>query len=177
MRFFEFIPDGAVECYVRAWIHSYDENEFIQRLRPAVVICQVEADRMNFSELCGYEVIGMAYPCGGVNYNAYASDIIRKYTGIKYARTIVSNRNFSVQDNLYELKPTVYHHEEFEEMIRLGKQFLDLNTEKPKIFYIWGHSYEFDIHDSWKIFEAFLEIMSGRDDICYCTNKEILLKV
>ena len=78
---------------------------------------------------------------------------------------------------MYEFKPTIYHHEEFDEMIRLGKQFLELKTEKPKIFYIWGHSYEFDIHDSWKQFEAFLEMMSGRDDICYCTNKEILLKV
>ena len=141
------------------------------------IVRQVEDDRINLSELCGYEVVGMAYPCGGVNYNAYASDIIKKYTGIKYARTIVSNRNFSVQGNLYEFKPTVYHHEEFEEMIRLGKHFLELKTEKPKIFYIWGHSYEFDIHDNWKRFEAFLEMMSGRDDICYCTNKEILLKV
>ena len=39
MRFFDFIPDESVECYVQAWIHLYDEVEFEQRLRPAVVIC------------------------------------------------------------------------------------------------------------------------------------------
>ncbi len=39
MIFFDFIPDGAEDCYVQAWIHSYDENEFTQRPRPAVVIC------------------------------------------------------------------------------------------------------------------------------------------
>jgi len=39
MQFFEFIPDGEGECFVQAWIHSYDELEFTQRLRPAVVIC------------------------------------------------------------------------------------------------------------------------------------------
>ncbi|MEE0946931.1 MAG: polysaccharide deacetylase family protein [Acutalibacteraceae bacterium] len=30
------------------------------------VIRQVEEDRIKLSELAGYEVIGMAYPCGGV---------------------------------------------------------------------------------------------------------------
>lgn len=31
------------------------------------VIRQVKTDRENLSELFGYEVYGMAYPCGGVN--------------------------------------------------------------------------------------------------------------
>ena len=31
------------------------------------VIHQVESDRQRLSELAGYEVVGMAYPCGGVN--------------------------------------------------------------------------------------------------------------
>lgn len=139
------------------------------------IIHQVEEDRMKLSSLCGYEVIGMAYPCGGVNYNAFVSDAIRKHTGIKFARTIVSNRNFSKQENLYEFKPTVYFYVEFEEMFRLGKQFIDLKVEKPQTFYVWGHSYEFDVDDGWKKFEAFLEMMSGREDICYCTNRDALI--
>ena len=60
-------------------------------------------------------------------------------------------------------------------MIELGKQFLDLKTDKPQIYYVWGHAYEFDIYQNWDKFEAFLEMMSGRDDICYCTNTEALL--
>ena len=90
------------------------------------IIRQVEEDRVKLSELCGYDVVGMAYPCGGVNYNAVVSEIIRKDTKIQYARTIVSNRNFSRQINLYEFKPTVYCYEEFEEMFQLGKYFLNL---------------------------------------------------
>lgn len=148
--------------------HINDENEIIH---------QIETDRIELSELCGYEVFGMAYPCGGVNYNTYVSDIIRKNTGIKYARTIISNRDFSVQNNLYEFKPTVHHHDEFDEMIHLGKQFLELKTSNPVIFYIWGHSYEFDVDNSWKRFEEFLEMMSGRADVSYCTNREVLLKI
>ena len=31
------------------------------------VIRQVEQDRLRLSELAGYEVVGFAYPCGGVS--------------------------------------------------------------------------------------------------------------
>lgn len=46
MKFFEFIPEGAKDCSVRAWIHAYDEIEIEQRFRPAIVICPGGAYRM-----------------------------------------------------------------------------------------------------------------------------------
>lgn len=57
----------------------------------------------------------------------------------------------------------------------LGEQFIELETEEPKVFYIWGHSYELDYHDDWEKFEKFCKMMGGRDDIFYGTNREILL--
>ena len=42
------------------------------------------------------------------------------------------------------------------------------------LFYIWGHSYEFDIDKSWDAFEEFLKYISGRDGIFYGTNRECL---
>ena len=48
-------------------------------------------------------------------------------------------------------------------------------TAKTQIFYVWGHSFEFDIHNSWDRFEEFLKMMANKDDISYCTNKEALL--
>ncbi len=47
--------------------------------------------------------------------------------------------------------------------------------ESEKIFYIWGHSYEFDINDEWDKFEEFCKYIANRSDIFYGTNKEILL--
>ena len=47
----------------------------------AQIIRQVEQDRLNLSELCGYEVIGMAYPCGGQNHDDRVADIIRNKIG------------------------------------------------------------------------------------------------
>ena len=60
-------------------------------------------------------------------------------------------------------------------MIELGQKFLQLKPTTPQIFYIWGHSYEFDIHNDWARFEEFLKTISGKDDIFYGTNSQVLL--
>ena len=139
------------------------------------IIRQVEQDRLNLSELVGYEVVGMAYPGGGVNFNAHVADVIREHTGIKYARTTVSNYSFDPQPDLLVFKPTVYHHREMDELERLADEFIALKPDTPKIMYVWGHAYEFDIRNDWDRFENILKRLSGHDDIFYGTNKEVLL--
>lgn len=136
---------------------------------------QVEVDRINLSELAGYEVTGMAYPGGGLNYSDKVVKVLKTRTGVQYARTTVSNYGFDTQQDLYRFKPSVYHVMEMEKMFELGRLFLDGNAEEKQIFYIWGHSYEFDIYDTWDRFEEFLKMISGRNDIFYGTNREVLL--
>lgn len=166
--------------------HIYEGHEvaahtlthpFLPDLPKEEIIRQVEDDRLKLSELCGYEVIGMAYPNGGKNYSDFVSETIKENTGIKYARTIISTHSFDAQENLYQFHPTAWNYGEMDKIFELGKQFLDLKTNETKIFYIWGHTYEFDAKDSWGRMEEFLEMMSGRDDISYCTNKEALLNL
>lgn len=141
----------------------------------AEVIRQVENDRLNLSSLAGYEVVGMAYPGGGINNDDRVASVIKNNTGIKYARTISDNSSFDLQANLYRFNPTVYHLD-FEKMTALGEEFISLKTETPKIFYIWGHSYEMDYGaDYWIRLEEFFKLISGRDDIFYGTNKEVLI--
>lgn len=137
------------------------------------IIEEVENDRVKLSELCGYDVVGFAYPGG--DWDHRVSDIIKTKTGIKYCRTVTSTHSFAPQNNLHEFHPTVYHHKEWDKMFELGEQFLNLKTDTPAVFYVWGHGYEFDIHNSWDRFEEFLKMMSGKDDIIYGTNKELLL--
>ena len=43
----------------------------------------------------------------------------------------------------------------------------------PKLFYLWGHTYEFADNDNWYIIEQFAEKMGGHDDVFYGTNMEI----
>ena len=139
------------------------------------IIRQVEEDRLTLSELAGYEVIGMAYPCGGVNNDDRVAKIIKENTGVLYSRTITCNNSFDIQDNLYRFNPTAFHIN-FENVMNLGREFLDMKTDTKKVFYVWGHSYEMDCgSDDWVRLEEFFELISGHDDIYYGTNKEVLL--
>lgn len=138
------------------------------------IISQVEEDRMKLSELCGYEVIGMAYPCGGVNNDDRVAEIIKNNTGVKFSRTITSTDSFEKQDNLYRFNPTVYI-VDTDDMEALGKKFLEEKPDTEKIMYVWGHAYEFDALLMWDRFEEFLKMMSGHNDIFYGTNREVLL--
>lgn len=147
----------------------------LPKCEDAEVIRQVQKDVENLSELVGYQVVGMAYPGGGINNDERVAKLIRENTDIKYARTITSNYSFDLQNDLYRFKPTVYHHGEFDKMFELAEQFINLKTDTPKIFYIWGHAYEFDINNSWARFEEFCKLISGKEDIFYGTNREVLL--
>ena len=139
------------------------------------IIRQVETDRLNLSELVGYEVVGMAYPCGGVNNDDRVAGIIKKNTGVKYSRTITTNNCFDLQENLYRFNPTAYHLD-FEKMMQLGREFVEFKPKEPKVFYIWGHSYEMDYGaDYWVKLEEFFKLISNKEDIFYGTNKEVLL--
>ncbi len=149
-------------------------HPFLPDLPDHEVIRQVEEDRLALSDMAGYEVVGMAYPGGGINFNKHVAKLIREKTGIQYARTTVSSRNFDLQTDLYVFQPTVYHHAEFDEMLRLGDQFLSSTPDRPQVFCIWGHSYEFDIHNDWERMEAFCKMISGRKDVFYGTNREVL---
>lgn len=136
------------------------------------VIRQVETDRINLSKLVGYEVKGMAYPCGGKNNDERVAKLIKENTGIKYSRTITSTKSFDLQSDLIRFDPTERQgdHKSIEE---LTKKFIDLKPDSPKLFYIWGHSFEFDTDNSWSWFEDICKELANRKDIFYGTNSQV----
>ena len=141
------------------------------------IIYQIEQDRKVLSELCGYEVIGMAYPGGGINHDDRVVDVVKNYTGVKYARGNGQSLSFDLPNDLYDFDGTSYMVDK-ENLFKLGEQFINLKTDQPKMFYIWGHAYELDFADqiNWQEMEEFCKMISGKDDIFYGTNKEVLLK-
>lgn len=156
-------------------VHTLTHPNLTQ-LDEETIINQVEQDRLNLSELTEYEVIGMAYPCGGINNDDRVAGIIKEHTGVSYCRTITNTDSFDKQDNLYRFNPNVYHIMEFDRLMQLGQQFVELKATSPQIFYIWGHSYEMDFQpDYWIKLEEFFKLISNRNDIFYGTNKEVLL--
>ena len=147
----------------------------LTQLSDGEIAREVEEDRLALSELAGYEVVGMAYPGGGVNFDARVAEVIRRHTGIRYARTTLSTHAFSAQPDLLTFHPTVYHHVEFDKAFELARAFLELTPSDPSVLYIWGHSYEFDIGNTWAKMEELCRLLSGREDIFYGTNREVLL--
>ena len=157
----------AVHTLTRPRLPDLDDAEVIQ---------QVETDRQNLSALVGYEVIGMAYPCGGVNNDDRVATLIRENTGVKYARTITSVDSFDLQDNLYRFNPNVHDVFEGDRLMELGRRFVESKPDQPQILYVWGHSYEMDFkEDNWAKLEEFFKLVAGRDDVFYGTNREVLL--
>ncbi len=138
------------------------------------IIKEVEEDRTSLEKLVGYDIKGMTYPYGGVDDRIVK--LLQEKTKIKYSRTVNDTFNFNSQEDLLRFNPTVYYIK-VESLWELAKKFLELETEDDKIFYIWGHSYELDGHPdmTWNEIKKFCEYMSGKSDIFYGTNREILL--
>jgi hypothetical protein len=42
-----------------------------------------------------------------------------------------------------------------------------------RLFYIWGHSFEFDRNDNWQHLEDICGVLANKEDIWYATNIEI----
>ena len=139
------------------------------------VIYQVEEDRKQLSRLVGYEVKGMAYPCGGVMNDDRTAAILQKSKGVEYARTINSTLSFQLPKNPYRWHPTVYARD-YKNTFALAEQFLALETEEPQIFFVWGHAHEFDILDdmTWERVEELCKMLSAREDVFYGTNQQAL---
>lgn len=154
-------------------VHTLD-HPLLPTLTDDEIVREVEEDRKKLSELCGYEVVGMAYPGGGKNCDERVAEVVRTRTGVKYARTNKSINSFDLPKNLYLLDGIYYCDERFESIV---EEFLALETDTPQLLYIWGHTYEMDFeYITWEKFESLCQKMSGRSDIFYGTNKEVLLE-
>ena len=155
-------------------VHSLSHPNLTE-LEDFDVIYQVEEDRKRLSDLCGYEVVGMAYPCGGVNNDDRVAEIIKNNTGVKYSRTITSTFDFVKQENLYRFNPSVYLARD--NVFEIAEKFFNDDSPEDKLFYLWAHTYEFDYKENmlWDRFEQLCKLISGKSNVFYGTNKEVLL--
>ena len=131
-------------------------------------------DRIALEREFGGIIRGMAYANGSFNDNVV--EMLKK-CGIAYSRTTVSTHTFNIPTNWLKLDPTCHHRDPM--LMELADKFLD-NTvhekwwrNRPELFYVWGHSYEFNDNDNWYIIEDFCKKLAGKDYIWYATNIEI----
>src|SRR5699024_5721324 len=133
------------------------------------IIEEVIEDRKSLERVLGYTVRGLSYPNG--SYNPIIKEML-PHLGIEYARTVHSTGSFGMPDDFIEWNPTCHHNRN---LLELTEQFKQLHKKQYLyMFYVWGHSYEFDHDDNWDLIEQFSRSISDQSDIWYATNIEIV---
>lgn len=153
-----------VEVAVHAVTHP-----FLETLPASLVMQEIVQDRVNLEDQFGTIVRGMAYPYGTYNDTVVQ---VAEQAGIAYSRTVHSHHRFDVPTDWLRMGATCHHNDA--ELMTLARRFLnDTPDRAPYLFYLWGHSYEFESADNWHVIEEFLQVMGGRQDVWYATNIEI----
>lgn len=161
----ELYINSGHEVAVHALTHP-----FLEKIKPEQVAFEVLEDRKNIEKEYKSIARGMAYPFG--TYSDMVVEVL-KNSGICYSRTVKSTENFAFPENWLTLHPTCHHNNP--KLMELAEKFVDAKPDfkHSYMFYLWGHSYEFDNNDNWEVIEKFAEYIGGKDDIWYATNIEV----
>lgn len=160
----ELYKDSGMEVAVHGLTHP-----FLEKLPVNICNYEVLQDRINLEKEYDCFVRGMAYPFG--TYSDQVVDVL-KQCGIIYSRTVEITEKFDIPTDWLRLPATCHHNHP--RLMELAENFLAPDRHgKPYLFYLWGHSYEFEADDNWNVIEEFAEYLGNRDNIWYATNIEV----
>lgn len=160
-------------CKHEIAVHGY-KHPSLAELDRDMIVYDIIKDREALEELFGRVIKGMAYPNGSVDDKTVEA---LRMCGIEYARTVVSTEKFDIPTDWLRLPATCHHNNP--RLMELAKAFVEAGPARnfwydtPMLFYLWGHSYEFNDRDNWNVIEEFAEYIGGREEIWYATNGEI----
>ena len=168
--------EEAIELYTSSGMEVAVHGEkhlWLTRIPLSSAISEVLNDRVNLEKDFDVFARGMAYACG--DYNDEVIDVLKKI-GIVYSRTVNSTFRFDLPTKWLKLDPTCHH--DYPKLMELLENFLTVDPNKAfrkdsLLFYLWGHSYEFNDSNSWHIIENFAKRVSLSDDVYHATNIEI----
>ena len=156
--------DSGQEVALHSATHPH-----LERLPAGMIAHEMMMDRLTLEGLFGRVIRGMAYPFG--TYHDDVVDVLRTL-GLVYARTVESSRGFVIPRDWLRLRPTCHHDDP--ELMPLLHRFLSPDAGgEARLFYLWGHSYEFEQHGNWEVIQHFAQAAGGRKDVWYATNIEV----
>ncbi len=166
------------EIAAHGYTHKAPGNSTDIEIINDVLACRNELEK-EFDTI----IRGMAYPdCGITNVSEKRYEEIKQILvslGIAYSRTLgKDNNSFALPADWHAWMPTAHH--DNPNVIEWAEKFVSTDFSKlyysarsPRLFYLWGHSYEFDRNNNWKHIENLCRILGNKDDIWYATNIEI----
>lgn len=146
--------------------HTFGHN-WNERIPLDKMISQVVDGRNSLEDMIGKPVRGYAYPNG--KYNSELLSLLRSL-GVSYARTAAQTRTYAHPIDFLTWDGTCHH----DNSVGDAKNFINLSSySKLPIFYVWGHSHDFQRKNNWNVISEALEILKGDDSIWYATNIEL----
>lgn len=130
---------------------------------------EVLEDKRALERAMNAVIRGMSYPQG--RYTSQVIELARN-AGMEYARTVQETKRFELPTDFMQWHPTCHHNRGLMEC--LDDFFSPDRYEHMKLFYVWGHSYEFPRDNNWTMIEEFCEKAGGRENVWYATNIEIV---
>lgn len=171
---YKFSKEKIAEIYEgqEIAVHTMTHPDLV-RVGDGMLAYEIVQCRKELEEIAQAPVTGMAYPMGTFSEKV---EKVAAGCGITYSRTTKQTFTFDLPEDFLAWHPTCHHTEE--KMFELLEEFLkpiDMTKKflAPKLYYLWGHSYEFDAFDQWADIERFLKSASGKEDIWYATNGQI----
>jgi len=148
--------------------HAFNHPN-LKSLTKAEITGEIMLDRVAIEKETGVITRGHAYP-----YGTFCDMVVEclESCGMLYARGVSSTNSFKIPDDFLRLQPTCHH--KAENLMELAKKFVQMSVQgEPMLFYLWGHSYEFEGDNNWNVIEEFAQFIGNREDIWYATNTEI----
>ncbi len=161
----ETYADSGMEIALHSFTHPY-----LDRIPQEMVVYEVMKDRETLEALFGRVIRGMAYPMG-----TYSDMTVKVLDACKvaYARTVESTGRFDLPTDWLRMPATCHHNDP--RALEIATTFAqgDVGRSAVWLFYLWGHSYEFEANDNWDRIEDILSVVGGHEDVWYATNMEI----
>ena len=158
--------DSGMEVAFHSYTHPHLES-----LPAPQAAYEIVRDRATLEEDFGVIVRGGAYPYG--TYNDETVQALRD-AGLVYCRTTKSTEKFDIPTDWLRMPATCHHrNQRLGELTRAFTEAVPQPGDAPMLFYLWGHSYEFERDNNWEIIENFAADIGHRSDVWYATNIEI----
>ena len=142
--------------------HSLYHPHLIE-LKKNEITLEIINDIENLEMISDTIIKSFAYPFG--EYNEKLISILKK-SGLTNARTVNDSKSFELPEDFFKWHPTC-HHSSAEEYL---ERFVSTESEQPLLFFMWGHSWEFDKNienNNWQYFEDLCKTVSAKEDIWY----------
>ena len=152
-------------------VHSVT-HPWMERQSDDMILTEIIEDRANLEKLVQYPVRGMAMPNGGSEEHLRVTRIL-KSAGIVYSRTTQRTSGWDryvLPADFMNWNGTCHHKDN---ALALWDDFAKSRRNSDKLFYLWGHSYEFNNDDNWDLIEEFARVAGHTPNIWFATNMEV----